>query len=464
LIAASLTADPDRRNQRRAAVRRFVIVERDAIIARSNGVATGAGVTGIPPASGAGRRCRGRSEGLMDAAPGTPVATRSRLMRLAILWLAGADLRLTVLAVPPLLPLIHRDLGLSEGAVGALSGLPVLLLGLAAIPGSLVIARIGARRTAVACLLFVAVTAAARGAGPSVATLFGMTLLMGAGIAVLQPALPTLVAEWFPDLTGFATAVYANGLLIGEAIPAAVTIPFVLPRVGGGWPAALAVWSLPAAATALLMFGPVLRRQAAAAAAGSARWWPDWQSPMTWQLGLLTGGTGGLYFSTNAFVADYLHAIGRPELVSAALAALNAGQLPASFVLLYTLRRVGVQRSALAALMTLALPALLGLVLLRSTSAIALCSGAIGFFCAFVLISTLALPPQLAAPGDVHRLSAGMFAIGYTLSCAIPPLGGILWDLTHVPASAFIASAASAAVVAATALTLPKRLAPRPGD
>lgn len=138
----------------------------------------------------------------MDAAAVTPVAKRSRLLRLAILWLAGADLRLTVLAVPPLLPLIHRDLGLSEGAIGALSGLPVLLLGLAAIPGSLVIARIGARRAAVAGFLFVAATAAARGAGPSVAMLFGMTVLMGAGIAVVQPALPTLVAEWFADMPG----------------------------------------------------------------------------------------------------------------------------------------------------------------------------------------------------------------------------------------------------------------------
>jgi len=39
---------------------------------------------------------------------------------LALLWLGGAALRLTVLAVPPVLPLIHADLGLSEAAVGAL--------------------------------------------------------------------------------------------------------------------------------------------------------------------------------------------------------------------------------------------------------------------------------------------------------------------------------------------------------
>jgi MFS transporter, CP family, cyanate transporter len=411
-----------------------------------------------------------KAEEAMDAAAAAAVATtrlstRARLLRLAILWLAGADLRLTMLAVPPLLPLIHRDLGLSEKAIGALSGLPVMLLGVAAIPGSLLIARIGARRAAIAGLLFVAATAATRGLGPSAAMLFAMTLLMGAGIAVLQPALPTLVAEWFADMPGFATAVYANGLLIGEAAPAALTIPFVLPLVGGGWAAGLAVWSLPLAATAALMMIGIAapRRKAASAAPPPARWWPDWRSKLTWQLGLLTGGTGGLYFSTNAFIPDYLHASGRPGLVALALGALNAGQLPASFVLLYTLRRFGLSRPALVAMPLLALPALAGLVLAQATWAIALCTGAIGFFCAVVLISTLALPPLLAPPDEVHRLSAGMFAIGYTLSCAIPPLGGALWDVTHVPATAFIASAFSAAIVAAAALTLNLRSLPQLG-
>ena len=72
----------------------------------------------------------------------------------------------------------------------------------------------------------------------------------------------------------------------------------------------------------------------------------------------------------------------------------------------------------------------------------------------FPLILTLALPPQLAPAGDVHRLSAGMFAIGYSLSCLVPPLGGVLWDLTGTPAAAFLANAGSAAIIFAAALTL----------
>src|SRR5436190_613125 len=51
-----------------------------------------------------------------------------------LLWLAGVGLRLTILAVPPVILLIQSDLGLSGTEVGILSGLPVILFGIAALP------------------------------------------------------------------------------------------------------------------------------------------------------------------------------------------------------------------------------------------------------------------------------------------------------------------------------------------
>ena len=50
------------------------------------------------------------------------------LRALLLLWFAGIALRLTILAVPPVIPLIHADLHLSETQVGILSGLPMVLL------------------------------------------------------------------------------------------------------------------------------------------------------------------------------------------------------------------------------------------------------------------------------------------------------------------------------------------------
>ena len=62
---------------------------------------------------------------------------------LLLLWLAGVCLRITVLALPPVIPLLHRDLGLSETEIGWLASLSPMLFALAAIPGAILIARFG---------------------------------------------------------------------------------------------------------------------------------------------------------------------------------------------------------------------------------------------------------------------------------------------------------------------------------
>jgi CP family cyanate transporter-like MFS transporter len=172
---------------------------------------------------------------------------------MALLWLIGLNLRLSVLALPPLVPMIHRDLGLSEAGIAALAGLPLLLFGIGAVPGALLIARVGAQRALVAGLLLIGVSAALRGAGPSVAVLFGATLCLGAAIAVAQPALPALVQRWFPDRVAQATSSWSNGLLMGTILSASLSLPIVLPLVGGNWGWSLLVWGLPALLAAALL-------------------------------------------------------------------------------------------------------------------------------------------------------------------------------------------------------------------
>jgi len=373
---------------------------------------------------------------------------------LALLWLGGAGMRLTILAVPPVLPLIHRDLGLSEKAIGVLSALPVLLLGLAAVPGSLTIARLGAERSCVLGLTIVAVAGAARGIGPSTTLLFAMTLAMGLGVALLQPTLPSLVGAWFPNRAGLATAVYANGFLIAEAVPPTITIPVVLPWVGGSWGLSFVVWSAPVALTALL-FAVTSRHRPQTRPAQSPRWWPDWRNALPWQLGMMLGGTGGTYFFANTFIPDYLQAIGQPDLIAPALSAVNIGQLPASAVVLAFARKLTASRAVFIALPLLGFVCL-ALLLASAPMVIVGASFLLGFCCGLQLILALALPPLLAPADDVHRLSAAMFAIGYFVSFLVPPLGGAIWDATGVPATVFIAGALSIALVLGAALTLPR--------
>jgi MFS transporter, CP family, cyanate transporter len=373
--------------------------------------------------------------------------------RLMLLWLAGVDLRLTILSVPPVLPLIHRDLSLDEKGVAALTGLPILVFGLIAVPGSLLIARLGARGAIIIGLVTVAVAAALRGLGPSAPMLFTMTFLMGAGIAVMQPALPALVSLWFAGRAALATAVYTNGLLVGELLGAGLTLPLVLPLVGGRWEWSLAAWGLPVLVTALLL---LLARPPVGTIGGfaRARWWPDWRDARTWQLGLVQGGGSALYFASNAFIPDYLHAIGRLDLLNPCLIALNAGQLPASLLMLGLAPRLAGRKAPLTAAGLVSLVSLGGL-LVPVPGVMIACAAIIGFAASFILILTLALPPLIAPAHDVHRISAGMLTISYTLAFIVPLLGGAVWDATAITATAFLPAAIGALLVLVLGATLP---------
>src|ERR671938_341770 len=124
----------------------------------------------------------------------------------SLLWLAGVGLRLTILAVPPVIALIQADLNLSGTEIGILSGLPVILFAIAALPGSLLIARFGPLATLVAGLVIAGVGSGLRGALLDVWVLYGATIVMSAGIAIMQPAMSPLVRQWMPQRVSFGTA------------------------------------------------------------------------------------------------------------------------------------------------------------------------------------------------------------------------------------------------------------------
>jgi len=355
----------------------------------------------------------------------------------ALLWIGGVGLRVTILAVPPLIRLIHSDLNLTETEVGVLSGLPPVLFVFAAVPGSLLIARLGARTAVIAGLLATALGCALRGAVPDFALLCAATVLTGLGVAVMQPAMPPLVRAWLPERIGFGTAVYANGLLVGEIIPVALTVPLVLPLVGGSWRLAFVAWAVPCAVIALALIAFAPRTADTGAATAPRRWWPDWRSGLIWRLGLMFGANNATYFATNGFIPDYLHHVGRPGLISAALSALNIGQLPASLILLGCAGRLIGRAWPYAACGALSLACVLG-ILFGSGPVILVAAAALGFSGAVTLTLMLTLPALLSDPDDVHRTTAAMFTISYSCAVLVPIVSGFFWDASGIPAMAFV--------------------------
>ncbi len=397
----------------------------------------------------------------MQSHPSAGSSTPSLLAALALLWLAGAAIRIPLLAVPPVIPLLHAEMHLTETQVGLLIGLPLSMFALAAIPGSLLIARLGVLAVATAGLAIATAAAAARAAAGGIWTLYAATLLMGFGIAIFQPALPTLVRRWAPARAWLANAVSTNGMLLGATITVAISIPVVLPLVGGSWRLHFLVWALPGLLAALLYVVAAARGRDAAIlqAAVATHWMPDWRSPQLWLLGVTLGVNNALWFASNAFVPDYLTSIGRGDLIGMALTSLSGAQVVGSFAMLAMPERL--QRTSWPF-------TVFGPVTLAGVLGIVVCDGiwivvsvaAAGLGAAVTFIVTFGLPAILSPPGETHRVAGGMFTISYTIAVIVPIVCGACWDLTGLPWTAFMPMVLCAIVLTVFGTVLTLRRAP----
>jgi CP family cyanate transporter-like MFS transporter len=368
------------------------------------------------------------------------------------LWLAGNALRITILAVPPVIAMIRDEFALSATQVGLLSSIPPALFAVAALIGSLLVARLGVKGALIGGLALVAAGSALRGLSAGYAALLATTVVMSAGVAIMQPIMPTTVRQWLPRRIGLGTAIYTNGLLVGEVFPTLLTIPFVLPLFAGSWRWALVFWSVPVGLIAAVtwLFAP---RLAGDHASLPRKWLPDWHRGLVWRLAALFLCINAIYFSANAFIPIYLASAGRSDLIGGALAALNFGQIPASLLLLVVAGRL--ERRAWPYFLSglVSLLAIIGLVTMVGPATI-VWAGLLGFSDASALIVGLTLPPLLCRPEDVARTSAGMFTVSYGGAVAIAIVSGAAWDVSRVPALAFVPIATCAAGLAAAAAAL----------
>ena len=364
-------------------------------------------------------------------------------MRLLLLWSVGFAARVTLLAVPPLIPSMHRDLVLDETAIGALGGLPILVLAGGTLLGSLVIARLGARRAGVIGFVTVGVAGALRGLGPSVPMLFAATIAMAVGVALAQLSIPSLVAAWEPGRIARATATYANGMLFGEVAGAGLTATVLLPLASGSWEGALALWTLPVAAVALaLALQPDTARPEI-----PVEWWPRWRDARVWTIAFGFGAASLAYWGANTHLPDFLHATGHADDVPAALTSLNGFQLPASLVVAAAPALFVARRWPFVAAGAVTLLCALGLVA-TAGAASAAWTGVLGFVSALVFVLALALPPLLVPSHEVHRFSAAVFSVAYAFAFAGSLAAGALWDATGIPAMAIAPIGAAGALMA----------------
>lgn len=349
----------------------------------------------------------------------------------------AVNLRTILLAVPPVLPQIRQDLGLSYTATGLLTSLPTLMMGLAAVPGAFLVARVSARSAIAVGLALLAAGALLRALVPAAIPLFAFTILLSLGIAVAQPALPVLVRQWFPKHIGLATGIYSNGLIIGEVLAAAFTVSVLSLFNTNDWRVTFIFWGIPVVITLALwlIFAP--RARWGSTARGLARWQAGWNTWRGWRMGLLIGSGSLVYFAMNTWIPNYDKALERTDAIPAALSVLNGLQLPTSILITVFAYRLAGRRWPFIFFGILCTIGIFGW-LFAPVSTDLLWVGLLGAGSSGVFLLGLALPPLLAPEQEVAGYTGLLLTLGYTSAFCGPLIGGSLWDLSGIPALAFL--------------------------
>jgi CP family cyanate transporter-like MFS transporter len=344
----------------------------------------------------------------------------------------AANLRTAIASVPPLTQAIAGDLGLSHTALGALTTLPVLCMGLFAPLAQRIAARLGAAASVELAVGCVAIGVALRFAGGHVWALYAGTFVAGVGIALGGTLLPGLVKELFPpQRSGLVTGLYMLAMMSGAAASSALAVP--LQGWLGSWEAALGSWSILAVVGALawlpVVAGHARHRTANPVPVTSVRL--PWGHLTAWLVAAyLTVQSVGFY-STLAWLAPSYTARGwDPTHAGYLLSAFTAAQLVSGLLAPALTDRITDHRLLLLAASLLGAVGQAGLWLGPTVApwewAVVLGFGqGASFALGLVLMVDYADSPAASA-----RLAGLAFFVSYTLASFGPATLGALRDAT----------------------------------
>ena len=376
---------------------------------------------------------------------------RRTVISLGLVWLTAFNLRVILFAIPPSLPAIRSDLGLSFSATGSITSLAVLTMGVASIPGALLATRYGARRLVSLCAAGLVIFTVSITLPPGVFWVFAGSSLLTLSIALAQPPLAVLIRRWFPTAITRASNLYGNGLLMGNVLGASLS-PYISRAIG--WRAMFIVWATVAAVGALLWVRFTPRDRTAAPPAHLAAVLRD---PRVWQVAALFTFQNLVYYTVATWVPFLL--VGRSAgYVATTFLFLNFFPIVPLFALSFVRWPYALSTPFYVVAGTLAVTGSLGL-LLGLTDFVQPLVFMVGLGTAAAFVASIALPPLIARDeSEASTYSAVMYTAGYLLAFVGPLSAGMLVDATGSVALAFWPPVAGAVLMAVVGSLAPRLL------
>lgn len=350
------------------------------------------------------------------------------LLALAGVLLVAANLRAPITAVGPLLGEIRAGAGLSAGAAGFLTAVPLLAFaGLSPLAPGLA-RRFGVERVLLGALLLLAAGILLR-SGHLPGSLFAGTLAVGLAIALGNVLLPGLVKRDLPARTGLVTGLYTATMSSVAALASGISVP-VAEGLGIGWRGALALWAAPALVAALLWTSRLRGRTSQTQAPEHrARRSALRRSPLAWQVTAFMGLQSVIFYVSITWLPEILSESGAGAVRAGwMLSLMQFVAIPAALLAPVLAERAPSQRLALAFAAGLSGAGILGLTFsagaLPWVALLGLGQGA----CISLALTLFALRAPDA--GRAAELSGMAQFFGYLLAAVGPPLFGLLRDLT----------------------------------
>jgi len=257
---------------------------------------------------------------MLDAA-----SQRRSMVVLVAIVLFAFNLRPGLVTIGPLLNDIERTLGLSGIALGALTSLPILALGVASGSADRLGRSLGWGRGIILASLLIAAGIALRSAANGFALYVGAVLL-GAGAGLGSVYIPALLKARNSTRIGLLMGMYSATLTLGATVSVGVT-PAINRLTHGDWRATLGFWMYPALVSALVW---IPLRRAGSRQPPRKNGTSLWQNGFAWAITANMGVQSMIFYSLASWLGTLLAARGL-SLASIAYA-LSAFYFPQIFI------------------------------------------------------------------------------------------------------------------------------------
>ncbi|MGY2293581.1 CynX/NimT family MFS transporter [Pseudomonas sp. SDO528_S397] len=369
-----------------------------------------------------------------------------------LLMVLGLNLRPLLSSISPLLGEIRQATGLSFQSSALLTSLPVICMGLVALVGVRVEARLGERRGIALGLMMILSACLVRWLFGQASALLTTALLGGAGVALIQALVPAMIKREFRQRVPLAMGVYSASLMGGGGL-AALLSPVVATQFQQ-WQAGLGIWLLPALGALLLWACLPLGAPKSAQVAPTFK---GLRNRRAWLLALYFGLVNCGYMSLVAWLPAFYQQLGWGVLPSGSLLAYMTIFQVSAALLMPALAQRGIDRRPLLGISLLAqLMGYLGLLMAPAHLPhvwVALAGFGLGACFALSLLLTL---DHRRDPREAGQLAAFVQGVGFLINAVSPWLTGWLRELT----GSFNAAWAVLAVTAVAMLLVTRLFSP----